>query len=118
MMANILDVIRGAFELASCADWISPTIGAAKDAKHFATGVHGTLSISVRKGELWQAEKVLKKSNYQGDIGPTVVVSATTAPFDQEALITIECHGGADGYESVRGAMAKLAENNIECWVG
>ena len=104
-------------ELLSVCDWISPAIGAWQDARHFATGVHGTFSISVHKGELREAKKVLGKSSNNGKIGPTNVISTTMVAFDDEAMITIECYGGDDGYGSVREAMAKLNSKSIECWV-
>lgn len=102
--------MRWLFELLSVCDWISPAVGTFQDATHFATGAHGTFSISVHKGELSQATKVLKRSR-------SGVVSTTTAAFDDEALITIECYGGKDGYSSIREAMSKLSENGIDCWV-
>ena len=104
-------------ELFSMCDWVSPFIGTLQDAKYFATGQWGTFSISVYKGELREAKKVLEKSSGDGRIGPTNIISTTQAAFDQEAMITIECYGGDDGYESVRNAMSKLQEKGIDCWV-
>ena len=109
--------MRAFFEFLSVFDWIGPVVGLWQDSVHFATGVHNTFDISIEKGDLSQAKAILRKSSHNGEYGPTTVVSTTMTAFESDAMITIECYGGEDGYGSVREAMDKLAENGISCWV-
>lgn len=103
-------MVKILLELFSIFDWVSPSIGAAKDFKNLATGLRPTFAISVDKGDLNRAQDVIKRAGYS-------VISTTQVAFDDEAFINVEQYGGVDGYDSIRWIMDKLQRAGIDTWV-
>ncbi len=99
--------MRWLLELLSICNYIDPLIETGKDINHAITGKHGTFEISVDKGNLGKAKKILGKR----------IISTTSVAFDNEESFTVECYGGEDGYGSVRDAMKELQNKGVYCWV-
>lgn len=102
--------IKGILESLTIFDYISPVVESGKDFSNFTTDIHGTLDISVNKGDLREAKKTIEGTGYK-------VISITTVAYDNEAHLSVESYGGPDGYESIRTSLSALHAKGIDAWV-
>lgn len=90
------------FEILSIFDWVTPAVETAKDIGYFVeTGSIGR-PISVNKGELNRAKKVLGKAGI-------TVISTTIAAFSREGMVDVPD-------KQFREALSVLADNGIDTW--